>query len=177
MKLISNARVAKLCFLVFFLCVFFTRFSFLSHAFNWGVLANRWYYLGEDYRSDEWESEHQIEESVRAINELRVHYGKNPLSIDPVLMNAAEIRAKEIVTKFEHFRPDGTRPFTATDGVYQYVGENLGRGQTSTVQIMEDWLNSPEHRKNIFLDEYTRIGVATYKQDGKTHWVHLFLAE
>lgn len=176
-KLIFNSKVKQAMLFTFFVVVFFVGFSQKADAYEWGVLADKWYYLGTDYRSEEWENEQQINEAIRSINELRIQYGKKPLEKDPILMDAAEVRAREIVGKFDHFRPDGTRPYTATGGVYQNVGENLGKGQVNTEQVMEEWLNSPEHKKNIFIDEYVKIGVATYKKDGITYWVHLFLAE
>lgn len=176
-KVIFNARMYRGVVFAVVVLLFFAGGSISAHAKNWGMLAEKWYYLGSDFKSDEWETKEQIEEGIRAINEVRAEFGLTPLQKDQVLMDAAEIRAKEIVGRFEHFRPDGSRPFTATNGVYQNVGENLGRWQPNTMEIMQDWMNSPEHRKNILYADYDKIGIATYREDGKTYWVHLFMAE
>lgn len=42
------------------------------------------------------------------------------------------------------------------------VGENLAKGQLSVEQVLEDWLNSPNHRKNILRPQFTEMGVGLF---------------
>ncbi len=42
------------------------------------------------------------------------------------------------------------------------IGENLAKGQLSVEQVLEDWLNSPEHRKNILRPQFTEMGVGLF---------------
>lgn len=42
------------------------------------------------------------------------------------------------------------------------LGENLAKGQLSVEQVMEDWLNSPNHRKNILRPQFDEIGIGLF---------------
>ena len=41
------------------------------------------------------------------------------------------------------------------------VGENIAKGQTTEEKVMESWLSSPGHCKNIMNGMYTEMGAAT----------------
>ncbi|MFH1830915.1 MAG: CAP domain-containing protein [Pseudomonadota bacterium] len=47
-----------------------------------------------------------------------------------------------------------------------YVGENIAMGQSTTTEVMSDWLNSPGHCANIMNPEYRDIGVAFARGKG-----------
>lgn len=40
------------------------------------------------------------------------------------------------------------------------MGENLARGYNDPRLVIEGWLNSPEHKKNMLKDNYKEVGVA-----------------
>jgi uncharacterized protein YkwD len=42
------------------------------------------------------------------------------------------------------------------------LGENLAKGQLSVKQVMEDWMNSPNHRRNILRPEFEEIGIGLF---------------
>lgn len=42
------------------------------------------------------------------------------------------------------------------------VGENIAKGQLTAKQVMNDWMESPPHRKNILRTEFEEIGVGIY---------------
>ena len=46
-------------------------------------------------------------EVIALVNKERLAAGLNALQIDPSLMVSCDVRAKEIVSKFSHTRPDG----------------------------------------------------------------------
>jgi len=86
---------------------------------------------------------------------------------------AAQVRAKEIKTSFSHTRPDGRSCFTALDEAgasYMGAGENIAIGQRTPEQVVNDWMNSEGHRKNILNSNFKYIGVGV---DG-TAWTQLF---
>ncbi len=66
-------------------------------------------------------------EIFRLINEERVKNGVSPLSWDESLYAGTKVRATEVATNYSHIRPDGTKYYTALDGMYTYVGENFLR--------------------------------------------------
>ena len=85
-----------------------------------------------------------------------------PLTSTPFLQDVGDVRAEEIITKFEHERPDGTMCYTALDTEkypYRWMGENIAYGQQSPAAVMYSWMNSEGHRKNILSDNFRHIGV------------------
>jgi len=50
------------------------------------------------------------------------------------------------------------------------LGENLAKGQLSVKQVMEDWMNSPNHRRNILRPEFEEIGIGLFEDE----WVQNF---
>lgn len=42
------------------------------------------------------------------------------------------------------------------------LGENLAKGQLSVQEVMRDWLNSPNHRRNILRPEFEEVGFGLF---------------
>ena len=110
-------------------------------------------------------------EVVRQVNMEREKRGLRPLSVDPNLTAAANIRAKEIVQKFSHTRPNGSRAVTVSDFAY---AENIARGQKTPDKVMAAWLTSDGHRQNILRASYASIGVSCIRVGNVYYWVQLF---
>lgn len=95
------------------------------------------------------------------------------------LDEAASAKANDMFLNqyFEHISPTGIGPGDLAQKYdYNYIveGENLILGNfSSEKELVQDWMNSPEHRANILNNRYTEIGVAiikgTYK--GQTVWI------
>jgi len=108
-------------------------------------------------------------EVIELTNAEREKHGLHPLEVDEELMELAQIRAKEVSTKYSHERPDGTR-VVKTHG----CGENVGAKKSAEKQVAS-WMNSEGHRTNILIERYKSIGVGCYKaDDGRTYWVQIF---
>ena len=108
---------------------------------------------------------------VNQVNRERAARGLSALRIDPALTAAAQIRAREIVEKFSHTRPDGTRWSTVSSVAY---GENIAKGQKTADKVMAAWMTSSGHRANILRASYGSIGVACVQSGGVYYWVQLF---
>ena len=108
---------------------------------------------------------------VNQVNRERAARGLSALRIDPALTAAAQIRAKEIVQKFSHTRPDGTKWSTVSSAAY---GENIAKGQRTADKVMAAWMTSSGHRANILRASYGSIGVACLQSGGVYYWVQLF---
>jgi len=108
---------------------------------------------------------------ISEINMERTSRGLGALQVDPELMAAARIRAEEIVQKFSHTRPDGTRWKTVYPAAY---AENIARGQKTPDKAVAAWMTSDGHRANILRSGYTSTGVACVKAGNVYHWVQLF---
>ena len=117
-------------------------------------------------------------EVFRLVNIERLRYGLSPLSFDNSAVDVAHVRAKEIVHNFSHTRPDGSSCFTAAQeaGVsYRYAGENIAYGYPTPAQVVDGWMNSEGHRKNILSASFKRIGIGCYESKGVLYWTQFFI--
>ena len=108
---------------------------------------------------------------VNQVNQERAARGLSALRVDPKLTAVAQIRAQEIVERFSHTRPDGTKWSTVSSVAY---GENIPKGQRTADKVMAAWMSSSDHRANILRASYGSIGVACVKSGNVYYWVQLF---
>lgn len=117
---------------------------------------------------------------IALVNKERAEKGVSSLKKDDTLSKVAEIRAKEIAGTFSHTRPDGSSCFTAFSDagiVNVAMAENIAAGQRNSSEVMDSWMNSSGHKKNILNGDYTRIGVGCYKSGGIYYWVQVFSSD
>ncbi len=108
--------------------------------------------------------EHQAE-VLRLINIEREKAGVTPLEADPLLMEIAQLKAKEMedLDYFSHESPNYGSP-TAFAKHYGYsggVGENIGRGSSYYVPsgVVAMLMKSEAHKDNILNPNYKYLGV------------------
>ena len=110
-------------------------------------------------------------------NREREAMGVGELAWDDSLARAAQIRAGELVQQFSHTRPDGSSaldmiPFG--NGI-RTKGENIASGFGTPESVVNGWMNSEGHRKNILNGNYSKIGVGYYVDEtGYPYWVQIF---
>lgn len=118
------------------------------------------------------------QEVVALVNAERRNAGLSPLTEISVLDDLAQARSREIVTRFEHVRPDGTNPL---DGVihagYNAAGENIAAGHSTPEAVVDGWMNSPAHRANILSPDFSYIGVGYCESGGYYYWVQIFAGD
>lgn len=104
------------------------------------------------------------------LNDERAKRGVAPLSRNPLLERAALLHSEDMVRRgfFEHDTPDGRTPqdrILATGyvtGRGRATGENLAWGEgfrASPNEIVQGWMNSPGHKKNILRPQFNEIGI------------------
>lgn len=98
-------------------------------------------------------------------NQMRQENGLRPLSLNGELSAAASNKASNMFSKdyWAHIAPDGTTPwfFIKSSGYnYVYAGENLARGYSNATDVINAWMASPEHRKNMLSPNYNDVGFA-----------------
>lgn len=98
-------------------------------------------------------------------NEERVAENLSPLTRNSKLDIAAQKKAEDMIEKgyFAHFSPEGISPWHwINEAGYRYViaGENLAIDFIDSKDVVNAWMNSPGHRKNIMKQKYTEIGMA-----------------
>lgn len=98
-----------------------------------------------------------------------------PVAWNDKLEQAALIHSQDMNKNgyFDHTGSDGSSPATRITGVgYQWsaIGENIAMGYPSEQAVMDAWLASEGHCKNIMNGVYTEMGAAL---DGK-YWTQEF---
>lgn len=119
-------------------------------------------------------------------NAARAAAGLEPLAWDENAARAAREHARDMVERnyFAHKTPEGISLFDRMQrvGVWEIaVGENIayyeGYSQREAVgKVVEGWMNSPHHRKNILRPSYSHLGVGVAQKDGRIILVQDFLA-
>ncbi|MDQ1281730.1 MAG: hypothetical protein QG630_81 [Patescibacteria group bacterium] len=138
----------------------------LASFFFLGVSYARYFYFHKTVLGA------QVESSVLIdlTNETRIKYNESPLTKNPKLELAANLKADDMVSNnyFAHNSPTGVTPwFWIKKAGYNfiYAGENLAIDFTQSQDIEEAWLKSPEHRANILNENFKEIGITT--KEGK----------
>ena len=122
-----------------------------------------------------------VAEVFRLTNIERVNAGLLPFGESELLTQAADVRAHEIIIRLaeDHTRPDGREFYTVLgeNGVeYRTAGENLASGQMSAAEVVQGWMDSPGHRRNILNPDFGRLGVGvTMNSEGRIYWSQLFI--
>ena len=111
------------------------------------------------------------------VNIERRKAGVKPLVLSDELMRAAAVRSQEVTKVFSHTRPDGT-PFSSIVSRHgRRIGENIGGGYQTPEEVVDSWMHSEGHRKNILHPDFTELGVGyTYEENSqyKHYWVQIF---
>jgi len=99
-------------------------------------------------------------------NQDRIPSNEGSLTINPLLQQAAQLKANDMATKgyFAHKTPEGYSPWYWLDKVgydFSYAGENLAVNFSDSIDVNQAWMNSPGHRANILNGNFTEIGIAT----------------
>lgn len=96
-------------------------------------------------------------------NNERQNNGITELQVNTLLEKAAQLKADDMQKRnyWAHQTPDGKDPwiFIASAGYnYAKAGENLAYGFNDSKAIIDGWLNSPSHRKNLLDSTFTEVG-------------------
>lgn len=114
---------------------------------------------------------------IALTNTDRVKNGSLLLVENPLLTKAAQIKADDMLARqyYSHTTPEGKTPLHFLELVgYKYLnaGENLDLTYVSTSEdVHTAWMNSPAHRANLLLPQYTEIGVGVAQGQYQGHQV------
>jgi uncharacterized protein YkwD len=113
---------------------------------------------------------------VKLMNAHRASRGLSPLVWDSRVASVAQAHSRDMFERhyFSHTSFDGRSTWDrlAVRGVtYSRAGENIALGQVTGRAVLEAWLRSPGHRKNIERGSYTHHGVGKVG----TYWTHVFI--
>lgn len=100
---------------------------------------------------------------LNIINEYRKKENLSPYILDKSLTNVAEIKANDMAKNsyFSHTSKLYGDPFKMIQGFginYKSAGENIA-GNSNIKDAILSFIESPIHKKNIFSNKYTNIGI------------------
>lgn len=119
-----------------------------------------------------------INEVYEITNNYRSLVGVSSLTLDSSLVEAANIRAKELSDSFSHTRPNGSSCFTVLSELgisYGTAGENIAAGYSSSQSVMEGWRSSSGHYQNIISSKFKKIGIGVNIINNQYYWVQIFI--
>ncbi|WP_394184177.1 CAP domain-containing protein [Metabacillus halosaccharovorans] len=113
-------------------------------------------------------------------NAERKKNGLPALKADTQLSGVAQKKSEDMQQNnyFSHTSPTYGSPFDMMRdfGVtYKTAGENIAQGQRSAQEVVQAWMNSEGHRKNILSKDFTHIGIG-YDSNGH-HWTQMFIGK
>lgn len=130
------------------------------------------------------------QEVLKATNEARskarrcgtqTYAAARPLVLSQVLSAAAQKHAKDMAEHdfFEHEGLDGSTVSTRAEGFgypYRLIGENIAAGYPDVKKVVEGWIKSEGHCKNLMHPDFQELGVG-YAENDKTeyhqYWVQV----
>jgi uncharacterized protein YkwD len=103
-------------------------------------------------------------EMLARVNAARKRAGAPPLRSNADLDQAAQRHAQDMLARdyFAHESPEGKTVRDRARAVgydWRRIGENIAKGQFSVDEVMETWMNSPGHRRNILDPAFKELGV------------------
>ena len=119
-------------------------------------------------------------EVIRLVNIERAKYGLSALKEDWQLSRVARYKSEDMRDNkyFSHTSPTYGSPFEMMKAFgisYKSAGENIARGQMTPVAVVNAWMSSTGHRKNILSKSFTHIGIG-YASDGN-YWTQMFVSK
>lgn len=125
------------------------------------------------------------ETMLNYVNIERSDTTADPLSLNSDLSLAAQWHAESMLHEdyFSHTGSDGSQPKDRIEetgylegSMSWSVGENIAEGQTSIMNVMDTWMDSPAHKDNILSEDYAELGVgiACGETINDCYWVQTF---
>jgi uncharacterized YkwD family protein len=117
---------------------------------------------------------------VDLTNQERAKNGLPALKVDTTLSKMAHEKARDMSANnyFSHTSPTYGSPFDMMKkfGItYNYAGENIAMGQQTPQEVVNAWMNSEGHRKNILSPNFNYIGVGYVAQGN--YWAQDFIGK
>lgn len=116
-------------------------------------------------------------EIVELVNRHRATLGLNSLTISKAITGPSKVHSQNMANGRVRFSHDGFEERTAA--IRKAIGgigfaENVAYGQTTAESVVDGWLKSPGHRKNIEGD-FTHIGIGIAQaKDRALYYTQIF---
>jgi uncharacterized protein YkwD len=123
-----------------------------------------------------------VQRVVDLTNARRAEAGLRPLRLNAQLSQAAQSYSEVLAGSDCFAHTCGPVPEMANRvegagyGDWQAIGENIAAGYATPDDVVEGWMNSPGHRKNILSPSFSEIGIGLVTGRGAygTYWTQDF---
>lgn len=116
-------------------------------------------------------------------NQERAKNGLPALKANWQLSRVARYKSRDMANNnyFSHNSPTYGSPFDMMRDFnvsYRRAAENIAAGQQTPAEVVDGWMNSPGHRKNILDPNLNQIGVG-YAEGGSygVYWTQMFITQ
>lgn len=99
---------------------------------------------------------------LASVNQTRAAHGLAGLTLDPTLIRAARSHSLDMLRHNYFAHGSFANRLLSFNARGPVIGENLAWGSgsfASPATVIREWLQSPEHRRNLLRPGYTRIGI------------------
>ncbi|WP_218783085.1 CAP domain-containing protein, partial [Streptomyces sp. BR123] len=105
-----------------------------------------------------------VAEVLALVNQERAAVGCPALTLNAKLTAAAQSHSQDMAAHADmsHTGSDGSDPgqrITRAGYTWSTYGENVAYGYSSPAAVMEGWMNSPGHKRNILDCSFKEIGI------------------
>jgi uncharacterized protein YkwD len=119
----------------------------------------------------------EINAFTQLVNAHRKKIGCKPLTWISPVAKVAQRHSEDMAFHrfFSHTNLQGESPFRRLEraGItYSLAAENIAAGQRTAEQVLQSWLTSKGHRRNIEDCKLLQHGVGLYQN----HWTHVFVS-
>jgi len=122
-------------------------------------------------------------------NEVRKKNGVPPLTWDNTLRDVARAHSADMLVRnyFAHDTPEGRSPHqriqaacrsplaASGENIWMRTGYHPGDTKSLAAAIVNNWMSSPGHRKNLLYPDYTDIGVGVAFTDNELRATQAFV--
>lgn len=115
------------------------------------------------------------------VNRERAAKTLPPLKLNEDLNRLATAKSKDMRDRsyFSHTSPVYGTPFQMFSDAglskkWNAMGENIAKGQPDARTVVNAWMKSRGHRKNILNPHYTELGVGYVSNSGQPIWTQIF---
>lgn len=108
---------------------------------------------------------------LELVNQERIKAGVGTVKMDEELTEAAMTRSKEITAVYAHARTNFLSMRTLVPVI---VMENAGCARNTPQEIMDAWMNSDGHKRNILDSSWKSVGIGCIKYKDTYFWIQLF---
>jgi uncharacterized protein YkwD len=122
------------------------------------------------------------EQVLLRVNSERAAAHLAPLAIDSELQHAAEGHASDMASRrfYDHRSPDGhdlAWRLEAAGSSFRWAAENIAKGLFTPTEVVDRWMLSSGHRRNILAPQAKRVGIAVTRAEEDGHVTALWVLD